>query len=766
MRTSNLDPIPIDDPLRGQPQFSPRAPHASTRTGYLGAADFFRILYRRKGLIVLITVIGVLLTIVIIAHTTPIYSAVATVAIQPPDQAQSLVTTTPTVVSPNEETQIETKVEIMRSRKLARAAAETLRLKNDPEFAPQGDAKPSAFKWIINSLIVRPPMQTDPKLRAAEKARADQEAVVDRLIDNINVARVARSSLVSVTISSRDPAKAALIANRLVETYMRGQIKSARETRDEDIKRLSQRVAEMRDYLQGADSAAASFRARHGLLNSRPEDAGAAAIAPLGSLMAQAQADSAAESRRASPSGTASATSPLLTDLRQQETMLARRAGELSSFYGQGYPEVTKVRAEMSALRVRIQQELARLAADLRTQAAASQARQLALGAGIGNVRSSAFASGASAVPLRALDRQTEAANTLYMSLLTTLNQKIGTPPDTDPDITIVSRASIPATASYPLPERAIAVGLLASLGLGMLLAYVAEAMDTTLRTAEQVRRLIGIPTLAMVPDLSIEAEEGPVHTMVGSRPRSRFAESMRNLLIELETRHGVGPSIVMVTSPLDGEGKNTISTSLAAAAAAIGRKVVVVDFDLRRPSIGLASSEDKGVVGYLTGRAAVDELAIMQDDSHFATIATGDTPIDPGALIASPLLPRMLEQLRERYDLIVLNAPPILPVRDAKTLAELADSTILVLRWGHTKPEAARVAVETFERPITGAVMNMVDYDLHAGRRYGDAIHHTSKSTHYYDAPEEARLWGSLARIKRQLHRSINSVVTGLRLA
>jgi succinoglycan biosynthesis transport protein ExoP len=766
MQTSDLVTVPTDEFPRGRRISSFRGPNAATRTGYLGVADFFRILYRRTGLIVLVTVVGVLLALIIIARTTPIYSAVATVAIQPPDQAQGLTVATPAVVNPNEETQIETKVEVMRSRKLARAAAATLRLENDPEFAPREDAQPGVFKRMIDSLVARPPVQTDPKLRAIEEARAKKEAIVDRLIDHINVARIARSSLVSVTVSSRDPAQAALIANRLVETYIQGQIKYARETREEDIKRLSQRVAEIRSYLQGADSAAASFRAQHGLLNSRPEDAGAAAVAPLGSMMAQAQADSAAETRRASQSGTASATSPLLIDLRQQETVLARRANELGSFYGSGYPDVAKVNAEMAALRIRIQQEIARIGADLRTQAAAGQARQAAVSAGIGSVRSQAFASGAQAVPLRALERQTDAANTLYMSLLTTLNQKIGTPPDTDPDITIVSRASIPGVASYPLPERAIAIALLASLGLGVLLAYIAETMDTTLRTAEQVRRLLGIPTLAMVPDLSGEAYEGPVHTMVGSRPRSRFAESMRNLLIELETRRGTGTHVVMVTSPLDGEGKNTICTSLAAAAATIGRNAVVVDFDLRRPGIGLVPSKDNGVVGYLSGHAVVDELAVMREDSHFSTIAVGDTPIDPGALIASPLLPTMLEQLRERYDLIVLNAPPILPVRDAKTLAELADSTILVLRWGHTNPEAARVAIEMFERPITGAVMNMVDYAVHAGRKYGDAIHHVANFTEYYDAPADARQWSSLAQMKRRLRRGMNRTATALRLA
>ncbi len=138
-------------------------------------------------------------------------------------------------------------------------------------------------------------------------------------------------------------------------------------------------------------------------------------------------------------------------------------------------------------------------------------------------------------MPLRSLERNAEAVNTVYISLLNQLNTKIGTVPEIKPDITRISRAPVPDQPSFPLPKLVLVVAFVGLVALGTMLAFVIEAMDTKLRTSEQVQRLLGIPTLAMIPELDVEDE--PVHALVAGRPRSRFAEAMRNLLIELESR-------------------------------------------------------------------------------------------------------------------------------------------------------------------------------------------------------------------------------------
>lgn len=731
-----------------------------TRTGYMGIAGFARIIRRRRWLILSVVVAALLLTLIYLLRTAPIYSATTTVMVLPSDPATSIAAPTVTP-SASEEATIQTKVELLQSRPLMRKTAKSLQLDQDPEFAPSG-GEPGLLSRILDVFSPDPPASLDPKDRAEAAERAKVEAITDTLNDHVDVARMARSNVISITVSSHDPVKAARIANRLVDNYIHGQIDDAVTARNDDIKALTTRVAEVRNILSEADTQAAAFRREHGLLSSHPEIDGNGQVGALAGLLAQAQAESAAATRIANPvqlsDGRISTSSAILADLSQQESILARKLSQLQSFYGAGYPEVAQISAELATVRGRIAQETQRLRADLSAQAAASQARSATIGAAIGGIRNRAFSEGAFAVPLRALDRKVDAANTLYTSLLNQLNTKVGALPDVNPDISRISRAPAPETPSYPLPKQVLTITLIASLVLGIVLAFVIETMDTKLRTAEQVQRLLGIPTLAMVPE--VEDNHGPVYGAVADRPRSRFAESMRNLLIEIESRISVdGARMIVVTSPLEDEGKNTIATSLAAAAATIGRNVVVVDFDLRRPSMSNQDlSTDDGTVGvttFLAKRAGVEDLVAAGGSRSFSMIGVGETAADPGALIASPRLSELLDQLRDRFELVILNAPPILPVRDAKTLSTYADAALLVVRWGRTSPEAAAAAMESFGRPIIGAVVNRVDYGLHADRGYGDAIHHISRSSNYYDVePGEGR-WSVTGHWKRWVRRT-----------
>ena len=744
-----------------------------TKTGYLGIADSLRIIRRRRWLILLVVAVVLLATMLYLSQTQPIYSSTTTVMVPPPDQSVQAAPGAPTLApSPNEETAIQTRVELLQSRSLARQTAESLQLSRDPEFAP-GLNGPGFLDSFLSFLQPSVNTALSPSQRALAAERARNEAVTDKLVAHLNIEREGRSNVISITASSADPVKAARIANRVVDTYIRGQIDDANETRSQEIKSLSERVKEVRVYLQNADMAASTYRKDHQLMNSRPEDNGSLQATQIASLLAQAQAEGASDSRKASPTalpdGGVSASSALLTDLRGQEAVLSRKLSELTSFYGAGYPDVAKTQAELTALRARIDQETTRLTADLSNQASATQARSATLGAALAGIRGRSFSDDTTAVPLRALERNAEAVNTLYTTLLNQLNAKIGQTPDLDPDITRISRAPVPDEPSYPLPKRVLAVTFAAAVALGTLLAFVIEAMDTKLRTSEQVQRLLGVPTLAMIPEM--DGDEGPVHSIVAGRPRSRFAEAMRNLLIEVESRiDKTGGRVIVVTSPLEDEGKNTVAASLGAAAAVIGRHAVVVDFDLRRPEVagsgGLPVPNGAGVVAYLADRAHVEDLVVAEDEHHFAVIGVGETAVDPGSLIASPRLPELLAQLRERFELVILNAPPILPVRDAKTLADYADATLMVLRWGRTSPEAAAAAMGIFDRPVTGAVLNRVDYEVHANRRYGDAIHHIAQSMAYYEPDPGHGRWGWFHRVGRKFRRALGRTAEALHLA
>lgn len=752
--------FPGQDPARFEV-----VPQTATPTGYIGAIDAIRIVRRRFGLIALVTVLGLLVALIFLAVSPPTYVATTSVMVLPADQQVSTVPLVAPVVTPTatDETLIQTKVELLQSRSLARQVIEKLRLTEDPEFAGNTNKPPAGN---IQGSVVPAEQQA-----LAEALRQQQsEAVADQFANHVSVTRVNRSNVIAISASSTDPVKAARIANQLVGTYMKDQADDAAKDRQHSIDVLSVRVAEARRYLEQAESTAATYRREHGLLISQPESNGSSEASQLTGIEAQALAESAADRRKAAipimSDGTVASTSALLTELSQQESVLARKLAELSTFYGPGYPDLVQTSAELATVRSRIRNESSRLRMELANQAAASQAKSATIGGAIAGIRSKSFAEGRIAVPLRALERNVDAINTLYTTLLNQLNTKMGSSPD-KPDLSLISPAVMPTAPNHPLPSRVLPITMIAALVCGMLLAFVIETTDTKLRTAEQVQRLLGIPTLAMIPEL--KRDHGLMHRMVAGRPRSPFSESMRNLLIELEARvTSDGGRVIVVTSPLEGEGKSTVASSLAAAAGVIGRNAVLVNFDLRRSPSGdvadIATESGVGVGTYLAKRAIVDDLVALEAEGHFAVIGPGEKVDDPGTLIASPQLPELVDQLRHRFELVILNAPPILPVRDAKTLADHADATLLVLRWGRTSPEAAAAALQVFDRPVIGAVLNRVDYKAHAARRYGDAIHHVSLSMAYLDAEQQPRNFGK--RIKRWCSRSASRMSERLHLS
>jgi len=306
-------------------------------------------------------------------------------------------------------------------------------------------------------------------------------------------------------------------------------------------------------------------------------------------------------------------------------------------------------------------------------------------------------------------------------------------------DSSIVSQAPIPMEPSFPAPKSTVSVAFLGSLALAFILALIAESRDNRLRSAEQVERWLDLPALALIP----EAESLPPamwpYELIFERPRSVFAESVRGLLIELDAiAPALGAHVVMMTSPLGGEGRRTVASSLAAAASTTGRSVVTVDLDFRKPRLlDFSGDQAADLADYLRGEAELSDLLPTEGAAPFATIGARQPARDPGALVASPRLQSLVTALRERFELVILSTPPILSVRDAKLAQRLADSTVLILRWGSTSLEAARIAIEIFGGQVTGAVVNRVD--LRKQRQRGDMLAHVrGYPDDYSDGPAQ----------------------------
>ncbi|MCW2816650.1 MAG: hypothetical protein JWN84_4105 [Nocardioides sp.] len=284
--------------------------------------------------------------------------------------------------------------------------------------------------------------------------------------------------------------------------------------------------------------------------------------------------------------------------------------------------------------------------------------------------------------------------------------------------VTVIRPATAPSRASTPIPALNLAVGLLAGLGLGIAGAAVRESLDTSVRDEDDVTESTGLATLGVVPISSAILAE-PV-----LEPGSTdivWAESYRKLRTNLSYLDPDNPPrCLMVTSALPGDGKTVTATNLAASLAQGGRSTVLVEADLRRPSLAslLGLSPDVGVTTVVSGKATIAEV-VQHAGPGFDVLTSGPVPPNPSELLGSQTFRGVIEQLLETYDSVVVDTPPLIAVTDAAVTAMVADAVIVVCMARRTKKQELRKAIDVLgavDAPVAGVVLNQVPI---AGRTY-----------------------------------------------
>ena len=601
-----------------------------------------------------------------------------------------------------------------------------------------------------------------------------QQAAV-QLTKNTRVVSSTDSDFIDIIVQSRKAELAARIANRFIDSLQKMRSQRRQTWRDGLSTALDKETKRLAHEVELAERAVADFRRQHLM----PMGAGsaedyqqmnriaveAASTAAMSSAM---QAQAAGVSRAASMRTVAGASSPALDNLAKQYDDLIRQRSELSVQMGANHPQMQALSAQIAQVGRALIQERGTVIATQQTkndtdagreramalaEASAASARAGQLQAKLNAMTGAAFRNNANLVDLSILDRRAEVARQAYLTTAQraqTVQSELQT---TGVNSTMVSAAAVPLQPVAPAPKKMALAAFVGSSVLAFLIVLGIEMFDNRLRSGEQLRRLFALRTLAMLPKLEdsigTTIEDNPVIT----QPQSLFTEVARNLASEIEELPHQGTSQrVLVTSPLPGDGKSSVALTLAAAAASMGRRAIVVDLDLRRPGPSILrsiqdSSDTPDLIEVLTHSGESRRL-IPQAEPHVDhDAAKGAAPValmpvvlstreqirNPAAVVQGWQVGQLLDDLRERFDLVVINAPAILAVRDARTLSSLADSTLMVVRWGHTTVEQLRASLQMVNNQVVGAVFNQVDYEEHARRGYGDAVQFYMGSAAYY---------------------------------
>lgn len=724
-------------------------------SGGFGPRDAIAAVRRRGWLIALIAVTATAVALAFAYSLPNLYEAEATVQIDPRKKTiVSLEAVLPDIAG--DTPTIESQVEILRSRVIALRVIDALGLRSDPEFAPAAAAGP--FAWLTfgggtQPVVIDEAAAAKRRLEAAVAARSaggpdaadvgadrpERDAVAATFAGRLKTQRVRNSLVVEIRFTSRDPVKAARIANTIAEVYIRDQIDMKIRATGLAAELLEPKLAGLREKVSEAEHRIARFKAENGIIDVEGQLLSEKQLARLMEQTVMAR-NTAAEARaryeqvrQAIRSGEGrnvtdvlqSQTVRMLKDLHAKAT---RHEAELLTKYGPKHPELLKARAEIADVDAQLSREMEQIVAGMRNEYLAAEERERVLGGNLNQLKDQQSVSKEVSIKLRDLEREAETSRRVFESFLIRYKQTTEAQELHLPDARIVEKADVPNYPSSPKRKQIALIGLVGGLLCGFGLTLLLELTATGLSRPDEAETTLGVPHLASVPRLKRQSDglTDPMQSLrvVLSHPQGAFARMLWLLQGELDKRR-VDPAarIILVASSLPNEGKTLIAANLALASVARGASTLLIDCDMRRSSLTqqFDLAEAPGLLDAIAYGQDFERMILKDTVSGLAILPAGGggrVALSPVEALEAPAFGQRLARLKAHFDTIIIDAPPLLPVVDARILADFADQIVFVALWRRTPKDIIRRAARLLganSAKIAGLVLNQVDPVEHA---------------------------------------------------
>jgi succinoglycan biosynthesis transport protein ExoP len=712
---------------------SPRVyPELPSHESPLG--EYIRVLVKRKWTILacLVTIFSVVA--IASLKMTPIYEASGSIEINRPDSGLANFSNSPTLnVDYYDPTELETEVMILQSDLLALQVVKELGLDRRPEF---GGKTP-----LPSSLDLAPdPLQADS---------GRTSALISSIRGNLKATLAPNTHIIKVSFRNADKDLTAHVVNTLMTTYTENNFKSRFDSTMQASDWLSKQLVDLQMKVETSQEKLVRYQKEHEILGiDEKQNITTAKLDELNKALTAAEsermdkesvyrlaqsgdADTIASAAGVlDAAGTGTQASGLLENLRGREADVKIQAAELSTQFGPSYPKVAQLNTQLKEIDAQILKESKKLADKIRGQYMAAVQRETMLHDALEKQKQEANKLNESAIEYSILKRDLESYRTLYEGLMEKMKEAGVSAGLKSNNFRIVDVARVPTYPIEPNIPRNLAFAFVLGLTSGVGLAFLLEGLDNTVRTTEQAQMISGLPPLGMIPMGSRTARDGAnakrlviatsneaVELVTQVRPQSQMAESYRALRTSLLLSNlGAPPKVIMVTSALPQEGKTTTSINCAVVLAQKGIRVLLIDADLRRPSIHktLGMGPRSGLSNVLTGSATLEQTITRSPIlPNLSVLPAGTPPPNPAELLASPNMREALEKLRGQYDHIVVDTPPTLSVTDAVVLSPAADAIVLVIRSGQTTKQALRRSRDILMRvnaKVSGVLLNAVD--------------------------------------------------------
>lgn len=648
---------------------------------------------------------------------TPLYTTTATVAMH--NRAEQIVDlATPLSGLGGDFYTINTEVEALASRELVGKLVDKLNLVEDPVFnaalRPRDDswspgkAIGAAMAWVRN--MIAPPEEAAPAAAATpEEVRAAVRAgVIDAVMGSIEVSNLRASFVFYITATTIDPEASTRIANGLAEVYIEDQIAVKYQATEQATAWLNGRVAELKTELEEAENAVKAYNAN------------ADVIGPEGLEALNRQL----KDRR-----------DRVIDAKTAAEAQAARVAELEAALATGDPAVMAAVADDTTLNQvigRLDVEGARQAFDTRYDRILERARfESAQAAGkidaleksVGELAAQVENQSVEILKLQQLEREAAASRQIYEYFLGRLKEIAVQQGIHRPDSRVLSWAILPRFPSQPRVRLIVVAAMMLGFVIGAILVLLREIRHTGFRSTRDLEQATGETVFAQIPRAPVTKRRRLIRYLA-TKPASAMAEAIRNLRTSVMLSNvDHPPQIIMTTSSLPGEGKTTQSVALAQSFAGMGRRVLLIEGDIRRRTFReyFRIGSQAGLIRAIMQEMPLDEVVHHSKELGIDVLAGEKSAVNAADFFASARVHAFLERCRAEYDIVIIDTPPVLVVPDARVIGQLADAVLYMVRWNQTtraQVEEGLAALATVDVKVSGLVLSQID--MREARRYG----------------------------------------------
>jgi capsular exopolysaccharide synthesis family protein len=687
--------------------------------------DFVRSIYKHRWIALTTFAVLFLGTAIRTFTTTPIYEGRVQLLLDPAN---------PNVMKFEEVTQssylfeqyfYQTQVNILKSRGLARRTIQALNLWNTPEFG--GGQEPSeGMLGRLNGALSASKAAT-AGLAAGETER--QSRVIDTFLEALTIAPIRNSSLVNVRFESRDPATAALVANALAKQYIDQNLEykflSTKEASDwlgsqlaAERKRLEESEQALQRYRETGDAVA--LEDRQNIVVQRLADLNAAYTQArterfekeaLYNQLKNLQAD-----RTALDTFPAILSNAFIQQLKAQLADLQRQQAQMGERLGEKHPDMLKLNSAIANTESRLQGEIGKVVQSVRNEYLSAEAKERSLAAELAAQKAGALSLNKKGIEYGVLRREAESNKQMYEALLQRARETGVSSEMKTSNIRIVDPAEVPRTPVRPRKAMSLFLGLFAGIVSGVALAFFVEYIDNRVKSPDEIKQYLGLSYLGLVPAVREEEGADGRSPLISEPVVQNFAEAFREIRTSVMfSSVADGARSVLITSTEPSEGKSIVAANLAVSFAHAGLRVLLMDADMRKPRLHslMKLKQDPGLSSLLVGRAKANEVVLRSGTPNLWVMPAGPNPPNPAELLGSTRFANLMSTVRDHFDWIVVDSPPVMAVTDPSVMAHLATGVVFVIGSEQVSRHKALTAVQKLQASkgkILGAVLNRVN--------------------------------------------------------